>query len=123
VTQLFTENRLRVAKKRVVGRYPDAFHKMAVERFKSCDNIVALSKELGVNRRLLYKWRDQLELKENGEGPPINSLKRELRPPILQVKRLMANQTLEVDFARRVLQRIEARRQSWRSDSEAASTN
>jgi transposase-like protein len=34
---------------------------MAVERLKSCENIVALSEELGVHRRLLYKWRDQLE--------------------------------------------------------------
>src|SRR5215469_4371423 len=34
---------------------------MAVERLKSCDNIVALAQELGVHRRLLYKWRDQLE--------------------------------------------------------------
>ena len=32
---------------------------MAVERLKTCDNIVALSKELGVHRRLLYQWRDQ----------------------------------------------------------------
>ena len=58
---------LRVAKKRV-GRYPKAFRKMAVERLKSCDNIVALSEELGVHRRLLYKWRDQLEPIEDGEG-------------------------------------------------------
>jgi transposase-like protein len=34
---------------------------MAVERLNSCDNIVALSEELVVHRRLLYKWRDQLE--------------------------------------------------------------
>jgi len=33
---------------------------MAVARLKSCENIVALSKELGVHRVLLYKWRDQL---------------------------------------------------------------
>jgi transposase-like protein len=32
-----------------------------VERLKSCDNIVALAQELGLHRRLLYKWRDQLE--------------------------------------------------------------
>ncbi len=30
---------------------------MAVERLKRCENIVALSEELGVRRRLLYKWR------------------------------------------------------------------
>jgi hypothetical protein len=29
---------------------------MAVERMKLCENIVALSEELGVSRRLLY-WR------------------------------------------------------------------
>jgi Transposase len=49
-----------VAKKRV-GRYPKEFRRMAVERLKSCDNIVALARELGVHRRLLYKWRDQLD--------------------------------------------------------------
>ena len=41
---------------------------MAVERLKTCDNIVALSKELGVHRRLLYKWRDQFApFDENAE--------------------------------------------------------
>jgi transposase-like protein len=43
-----------VAKRRI-GRYPKAFRKMAVERLKECDNIVALSAELGVHRLLLYK--------------------------------------------------------------------
>ena len=59
-----------MAKKRDSGTYPRAFRKMAVERMKSCDNIVALSEELGVHRRLLYKWRDQLEPIEDGEAPP-----------------------------------------------------
>ena len=65
-----------MAKKRSVGRYPKAFRKMAVERLKSCENIVVLSQELGVHRRLLYKWRDQLEPIEGGEGPPANSHER-----------------------------------------------
>ena len=38
-----------MAKKRAIGRYPKAFRKMAVERLKSCENIVALSEELGVH--------------------------------------------------------------------------
>jgi transposase-like protein len=42
-----------------MGRWPKEFRRRAVERLKTCDNIVALSKELGVHRRLLYKWRDQ----------------------------------------------------------------
>jgi len=43
---------------------------MAVARLKSCDNIVALAQELGVHRRLLYKWRDQLEPVDHGEPVP-----------------------------------------------------
>ena len=42
-----------MAKKRE-GRHPIAFRQMAVERMKRCENIVALSEELGVSRRLLY---------------------------------------------------------------------
>jgi transposase-like protein len=41
-----------VAKKRV-GKFPKAFRQMAVDRLKQCDNIVALTKELGISRRLL----------------------------------------------------------------------
>ena len=43
---------------------------MAVERLKGCDNIIALAEELGVHRRLLYKWRDQLEPIDDGQVPP-----------------------------------------------------
>jgi hypothetical protein len=37
--------------KRRVGRYPLAFRQMAVERLRKCDNVVALSEELGVYRQ------------------------------------------------------------------------
>ena len=62
--------------KRRGKNYPKAFRKMAVERLKGCENIVALSEELGVHRRLLYKWRDQLELIDDGEAPPENGKDR-----------------------------------------------
>jgi transposase-like protein len=60
---------LQVAKKRV-GRYPKEFRRVAVERLKKCDNIVALSRELGVHRRLLYKWWNQLDRAEIPEESP-----------------------------------------------------
>jgi transposase-like protein len=101
-----------VAKKRSVGRYPKAFRKMALERLKGCDNIVALSEELGVHRRLLYKWRDQLEPIEDGKGPPAVSEERELRQQVSRLKRLVADKTLEADFFKGALQKIETRRQS-----------
>ena len=111
-----------MAKKRAIGRYPKAFRKMAVERLKSCDNIVALSEELGVHRRLLYKWRDQLEPIGDGEAEPENGKERELRLQVAQLKRLVADKTLEADFFKGALQKVEARRQSNRKAGETASS-
>jgi transposase-like protein len=95
---------------------------MAVERLKGCDNIVALSAELGVHRRLLYKWRDQLEPIDDGQGPPENGKERELRLQVAQLKRLVADKTLEADFFKGALQKVEARRQNNAKTGAPAST-
>jgi transposase-like protein len=58
-----------VAKRRV-GRYSNEFRRLCVERMKQCDDLVALAKELDVHRRLLYRWRDQLDPVDKGEWPP-----------------------------------------------------
>jgi transposase-like protein len=88
-------------------RYSNEFRKQAVERMQTCDNIVGLARELGVARRLLYVWRERFD-----ETDPHPSRSREiiLRKQILRLKRLLANKTLEVDFFRRALQRVGARR-------------
>ena len=64
--------------------------------------------ELGVHRRLLYKWRDcKLEPIEDGDGPPATSRERELRlNKVGQLKRLVADKRLEADFFRGALQKI-----------------
>ena len=96
---------------------------MAVERLKGSDNIVALAKELGVHRRLLYKWRDQIEPIDDGESPPENGRERELRLTVAQLKRLVADKTLEADFFKGALQKVEARRQKRGETGETASTS
>lgn len=111
-----------MAKKRV-GRYPKEFRRVAVERLKSCDNIGALSRELGVHRRLLYKWRDQLEAAEMPEGSlSQNSRESTLRKEVHQLKRLLADKAVEVDFLKGALQKVEARRQRSGNSGEKAST-
>jgi len=96
---------------------------MAVERLKKCDNIVALSRELGVHRRLLYKWREQLDPVEvPEESLAQNSRESTLRKEVHQLKRLLAEKTLEVDFFKGALQKIEARRQRSGSSGETVST-
>ena len=111
-----------MAKKRV-GKYPKEFVQSAVERMRSCDNIVALAKELDVARELLYKWRDKLEAKSPGEGPPPQSSREStLRKEVSQLKRLLADKALEIDFFKGALRKIEARRQRSGNSGGKAST-
>lgn len=111
-----------MAKKRTVGRHPLEFKKMAVERLKSSDNVVALAEELGVHRRMLYRWRDQLEARDDGDAPRENVKERNLRVQLATAKRLLAEKALEVDFFKGALQKVEARRQSSTQPGGTAST-
>jgi transposase-like protein len=110
-----------VAKRRV-GRYSDEFRQMCVERLKQSDNIVELAKELGIHRRMLYRWRDQLEPVAKKEGLPPPSPETRLRNEVSQLKRALADKTLEVDFFKGALQKIEARRQQQDVTGAKAST-
>jgi len=108
--------------KRRVGRYPLAFRQMAVDRLRKCDNVVALSEELGVYRRLLYKWRQQLEpTKPEGIAAP-DTREFTLTKEICQLKRLLGEKVQEIDFFRGALQKVEARRQNKENTGARAST-
>jgi transposase len=96
---------------------------MCVERMKQCDDIVALSKELDIHRRLLYRWRDQLDPVEQGEGPPPQTSREStLRKEVSRLKRVLADKTVEVDFFKGALQKVEARRQQSDDSGGKAST-
>jgi transposase-like protein len=113
---------LRVRRKKQVNKYPTAFRKMAVERLKSCKNATQLAAELGIHRTQLYKWRDQMEPIEDGPGPAANSRERELRKEIRELKRVLGEKVLEVDFFKGALQKVEARRRSNSGSGVKAST-
>jgi len=90
---------------------------------KTCDNIVALSKELGVHRRLLYKWRDQFApFDETAEPATGTSPQTTLRRTVHQLQRLLVDKTVEVDFFKGALQKVEARRQQTGRSGGTAST-
>ena len=100
-------------------RYSNEFRRQAFEQMKSCDNVLGLSRELGIPRRLLYNWRDRFE-----EIDPPHTRSRELilRRQITKLKRVLANKTLEVDFFRHALQRVGARRRQREASGDKAST-
>ncbi len=74
-------------------RYSKDFRQTAVERLRGCENIVA--------------------------GPGENGRASTLRKEVNHLKRVLAEKTLEVDFFKSALQKVEARRQqSSRSGAE-----
>ena len=104
-------------------RYPEDFRRMAVERFKCCENIKWLAKELGVPRQTLYRWHEESERNaEEGEPIPKKSRESRLRREVRELKRLVAKQALEVDFFKGALQRIEAGHCGSSGSGELAST-
>jgi hypothetical protein len=74
-------------------------------------------KELGVDLRGLYRWRQRLDpeaaepRREAGRDKEVDRLKRAL-----------AEKVLEVDFLRGALHKVEARRRQSESGGERAST-
>jgi transposase-like protein len=96
---------------------------MCVERMKHCDNIGVLAEELGIHRRMLYRWRDQLDPVEKGEEPAPQRLgEATLRNEVSRLKQALADKTLELDFFKGALQKVEARRQQQDVTGAPAST-
>jgi transposase-like protein len=94
-----------VAKRRG-AHYPTAFKRMVAERMKQCDNILALSAETRNASPLMYKWCDQFDPVDKGEElpAPLNLRESRLRKEVNQLKRVLADKTLELDFFKGALQ-------------------
>jgi transposase len=113
-----------VGKKRV-GRYSQEFRRIAVERMKGCNNITALAEELGVERKTMYLWREQLDPEsviKRKSGPPGKSREAELEQQVSRLKRVLADKTLELDFFKGALQKVEERRRQSKSSGGKTST-
>ena len=100
------------------------FQQMAVDRMQGCETYGALAQELGVSRRSLYRWqarRNSAKLED--EVAPPDPREASLSQQVRQLKRLLAEKTLEVDFFKGALQKVEARRQrSGKSGGKASTT-
>jgi hypothetical protein len=117
----FAEKRSCKVKRKKI--YPRKFQRLAVEQMRICEDVNELAKELGVTRRCLYKWRAKFDLLGPGEES-VRPSKHEAsyRRQVRKLERLLAEKTLEVDFFKGALQKIEARRQKSDASGEMAST-
>jgi transposase-like protein len=108
-------------------RYSAAFRQQALERMKTCDNVKALAKELGVARQQLYWWKQRAEQRANPREPgasedPRDRRIRELTKKVAELEGVIGQKTLELDFFAGALRRIEESRQRKGMSGETAST-
>lgn len=111
--------------KKRVSRYSPEFRRIAVERMKGCQNIVALAAELGVERKSLYLWREELDPESvirRAPGRPAKSREVELEKEVTRLKRVLADKTLELDFFKGALQKVTARRRESKNSGGKTST-
>ena len=108
-------------RERKYAKYTEEFRRQAVERMKASDNIRALARELGIDKQLLYDWRNRAaDLRDKRLAPNRHAMKQETE--IKELKRLLAEKMLEVDFFRGALQKVAARRQPSSANGEKVST-
>ena len=108
-------------------RHKLEFKRQAVERMKACENIGALARELELERKLLYTWKYQFEGRPEPRHANLgitaeDRKEKQLRDEIAKLKSALADKTLENDFFRSALLKIEERRQSSTETGGIAST-
>ncbi|MGB7592483.1 MAG: transposase [Terriglobia bacterium] len=110
-------------------RYSEKFKRDAVVRSQECDNITALARQLGIDRKMLYQWKWQQEGRPTRKPLPLTTQAAErgsletLRRENAHLKRVLAEKALEVDFFKGALQKVEARRRSNTGSGETPSTS
>ncbi len=108
-------------------RRPAEFRQRALERMKTCQNVKALAKELGVARQQLYMWKQQAEGRKKASEPgasedPRDRRIRDLEKKVGELQGCIGQKTLELDFFAGALRRIEESRQRKGKTGATAST-
>ena len=117
-----------MSEKKKRRRYSARFKREAVGRMRECENVTALTRELGIDRKMLYQWKWQEEGRPPRKPLPLTTQAAEngtlptLRRENAHLKRVLAEKALEVDFFKGALQQVEARRQSRAGSGETPST-
>ena len=99
-----------MAKKRV-GQFPKAFRQTAVARLNQCREPRDTGEGARGESASIVYLREKLEPTASGAGPPANAREATLRKEVSQLKRVLAEKVLEVDFFTGALHTVEARRQ------------
>ena len=110
-------------------RYNEKFKRKAVALTQEWNNITALARHLGIDRKMLYQWKWQQEGRPTRKPLPLTTRAAErgsletLRRENEHLKRVLAEKALEVDFFKGALQQVGARRQDQSDRGETPSTD
>jgi len=116
-----------MARMRKWRRHTLEFKRQVVERMKACENIHELARELKLQRKLLYTWKYQIE----GHPEPRHAnlattaeerKDKQLRDEIGKLKAALAEKTLENDFFKLALLKVQERRRQSGGNGGSAST-
>ena len=102
------------------SKYSAEFKQGAVSRMgQGGKTITALAEELGVRRKFLYLWREQLQSGgkagfERGPGRPPGSKLKSVSPPVVgaaelriaELERLLGRKQVELDFFKRTFEQV-----------------
>lgn len=103
-------------------KFTEAYRELAVRRLGECENVAELCREMGISRQLLYQWRERFE-REEEKLDPARARERQWRQRVAELKQALGEKTLEVDFFKGALQKIEALRQGSTGTGATASTS
>jgi transposase-like protein len=116
-----------MARMRKWRRHTVEFKRQAVERMKVAENIRELARELEIQQKLLYTWKYQLE----GRPEPRHAnlamdaeerKEKKVQEEITRLKSALADKTLEVDFLRSALLKVEEAQQTAKPGEPASTT-
>ena len=108
-------------------RHTEEFKRQVVQRMKTCDNIEALSRELKIQRKLLYSWKYQFEGRPEPRHANLAKTaeerkEKQFQDKISKLESALAQKTLELDFFRSALLRIKEGRQRSTATGASVST-
>ena len=104
------------------------FKEKAVQRMLAGESVAGLSRELGVRRSLLYRWREAYRKDGISGFRPIGrsgwsqeKQDKATAARISELERKVGHQTMVIDFLRRAFKRVEELRRPSKGNGGAAS--
>jgi transposase len=102
-------------------RFTREFKLTAIQRLEQGISIAEVARALEVNANVLHRWRSEFR-QGPGNAFPGQGQRRWSEGRIAELERKIGQQTLEIDFLKGCLQRIEAQRMLQASNGNPQST-